>query len=867
MQKITQTLIKWLPTGAGAGVTVHFLLSHQWIQAVISTFITACSSVWVKFSGKFMETLEQEAEKKGESSAKYLIQTVNSLPVKLGFRDKYYQSLIYTYRDFLTRGLKTKGPFTLDLEKVFVPLRVSPESPEKTSSEIIRSSESSSGYSIWDFLVATPTHPNFQSMVIIGAPGSGKTTLLEHLTLTYAKNIQHRQRRHTSKLIPILLYLRDVREAIAKEQPSLAALIEQQKSIRKLNPPSNWFENKLRHQECLVMLDGLDEVADNNQRISISRWVSQQIRDYPKARFLLTSRPFGYKSAPVENVKTVLEVQPFNLEQMQQFIHNWYLQKEIMSRLGKDDPGVREAATNQAEDLIQRIKKSPPLAAMALNPLLLTMIATVHSYRGALPGRRVELYAEICDVLLGRRQEAKGIQETLTADQKKAVLQVLALGLMENNTREFTLQLGSTLIQEELAKVAGSNTEPQVFLKNMELICGLLVEREKGQYEFAHKSFQEYLAAVQIKESSQENLLISNINNPWWDETIRLYAATSDATNLIRAALDNPTIVSLKLALDCQEEGLRVQPEVRKQLRDKLEAGLESDNPEIFKLAVEVKLARRLSNLLRIDENLEIDTSYITCAEYQLYVSQQLNSNEYRFQLGDAKKPITGISYGNALGFCSWLSSWDFSRNKNTAGTHNTNLYYFRLNNSSEAEKYPAKNNSELKFWTQEDGSRSAEEKGIRICRVQVTKQYNTLANYLVKGEWKKADQETTKVMLQVAGVKNRDILKKEDIKKIPCRKLRVIDELWVIYSYGRFGFSVQKHIYQELKNKENFSKCIGWIINDDWLGYDDLTFGLEAPVGHLPFRFYDSDKFAKRHWEVLEMYLAIFDILMECNI
>jgi predicted NACHT family NTPase len=56
---------------------------------------------------------------------------------------------------------------------------------------------------------------------------------------------------------------------------------------------------------------------------------------------------------------------------------------------------------------------------MALNPLLLTMIATVHCYRGALPGRRVELYDEICDVLLGKRSEYKGIIEPLTAHQKK----------------------------------------------------------------------------------------------------------------------------------------------------------------------------------------------------------------------------------------------------------------------------------------------------------------------------------------------------------------------------------------------------------------------------------------------------------------
>ena len=129
-----------------------------------------------------------------------------------------------------------------------------------------------------------------------------------------------------------------------------------------------------------------------------------------------------------ERVDTVLDIQPFNLEQMGQFLNNWYLQNEIR-RQNRDDAGVRQQAAAKAADLKKRILTHPALAAMAVNPLLLTMIATVHDNRGALPGRRVELYGEICDVLLGRRQEAKGLTDILSAAQKQRVLQTLALEL------------------------------------------------------------------------------------------------------------------------------------------------------------------------------------------------------------------------------------------------------------------------------------------------------------------------------------------------------------------------------------------------------------------------------------------------------
>ena len=92
----------------------------------------------------------------------------------------------------------------------------------------------------------------------------------------------------------------------------------------------------------------------------------RQITDYPKAIFLLTSRPFGYQNASITKIKTVLEVKPFNLKQMEQFINSWYLQNEIVSRLGKNDSGVRQKAQQKANDLIGRIKNNSSLVSMAL---------------------------------------------------------------------------------------------------------------------------------------------------------------------------------------------------------------------------------------------------------------------------------------------------------------------------------------------------------------------------------------------------------------------------------------------------------------------------------------------------------------------
>ncbi len=810
-------------SGAGIAVTIHFLSSSEPEKAAIAggltlgvTLLAATAKFFSKFIIKILYEIDERLEQRVDKIAQSIVDALANFASGLFsvvfqhgtvFQDKYNQYLINIYRGYRTQGLQTKGPFTLDLEKVFVPLRVAPESAINISPALIQSRDSKDELSIWDFLAASkePNNYNYfyRTIVIIGAPGTGKTTLLEHLTLTYAKKLRKHEK--APELTPILLYLRDIRKTITESpQLSLIELIEQQESICKLKPPRNWFTDKLSSNNCLVMLDGLDEVADETQRRAVSTWVNQQIQNYPYARFILTSRPFGYRNAPVEGINTVLEVKPFNLKQMQNFIHNWYLQSEIMNHLGKEDAEVRNTATQKAEDLINRIKNSSPLAAMALNPLLLTMIATVHCYRGALPEGRVKLYGEICDVFLGRRREAKGICDNITVNQKKAILQVFALGLMQQKTREFTLQLGCSIIQTELAKIVDSSLKSAAFLEKIETESALLIEREQNKYEFAHKSFQEYLAALQIKESNQEHILTANINDDWWEEVIRLYAAGSDATNIIRAALANPSIISLRIAFDCLEES-RCEPEVREQLLKKLDDGLESPDKEIFQLAAEVKLARRLKGLLRVDENIQIDQSYITCAEYQLYVDENLNSQE-RFQPGNAKKPITDISWEHTLSFCAWLNAKTISQTVNNIDTQE--IYYYRLPTTTEAESYQAKEYKELKCWTV--GESTSKKQGIRVVRNQVSPDYEKLLNYLANGEWEKADRETEHIMLKFANRRSGGELDAESINKIPCSCLRDVDLLWMHFSLGYFGGGVQKSLVSRTYlNKTSYSWCL----------------------------------------------------------
>ena len=605
------------------------------------------------------------------------------------FRRTYYARLNLRHRFFNAGGRSAQDMFMPELEQVFVELRLAPQTPHEFKADPIRDKAGPAHYSIWHLLESKASG----CLVVIGPPGSGKTTLLQHLTVTFSQNRQLEYARHCRAFVPILLFLRDHIKVITGDSPpTMAELATAGEKKEMTDPPNGWFESRLRAGKCLVMLDGMDEAADPKQRQQVAAWVDKQVNTYCNSRFIVTSRPDGYKSNPLSQAM-VLVVQPFTLQQIEKFVHDWHLASEVAGK-GTSAAGVRKNAETKASNLTSKLKNEPALGALAFNPLLLTMITMVHCHRGALPERRVELYAGICDVLLGHWRLANGFASDLSVPQIRTVLQPLALQMMRNRLCEISTEDALKIIREPLGRVGGGQLDdPQNFLKEMHERSGLLSERESGVNSFVHRTFQEYLAAAQLLENRDESALVSCMQDAWWHETIKLYAAQGDATGIIRACIGSgkASVTALTLAYECANEGLRVDPNVRRQLEGQLMDGLESVDEEPRRLAAEVLLSLRLRHFAWIDENTKIDVSYVSCAEYQLFIDeQQLAANKFRqpdhwtgtyFAKGMALKPIAGIRADDAVEFCKWLTARLQSRGELKSS--------FRLPTTTEAELNP----------------------------------------------------------------------------------------------------------------------------------------------------------------------------------
>ncbi|EAZ92994.1 serine/threonine kinase [Crocosphaera chwakensis CCY0110] len=127
---------------------------------------------------------------------------------------------------------------------------------------------------------------------------------------------------------------------------------------------------------------------------------------------------------------------------------------------------------------------------------------------------------------------------------------------------------------------------------------------------------------------------------------------------------------------------------------------------------------------------------------------------------------------------------------------------------------------------------------------------YRKFRNCLANKNWYEADQETYQIMLKVANRVVEDYLTEEDINNFPTSDLMTINKLWVDYSQGKYGFSVQAEIYRSLGGTRNyeekiweiFCEQVGWCQAGRWLFYSEIfpnkVLQNTTTKGHLPVCF-----------------------------
>jgi hypothetical protein len=652
-------------------IVVLFIIAYE--SLLIISGVT--QKIWQRLEKSWLDTI---AGKIDETVQRLLSQYYKQY-------QEYFQS---EYQDINVKGLKTRARST-KLEYIFIERQMKRTFSGQASTDLLHQVSGTSRKKLYineEIYTSEKILYDRDHMVILGPPGSGKTTMLQHfglLLLLHSRRPSKNNKRLPYRL-PVLLFLRDHATAIQQQADySLNDAVRvatnkwQQGKRGKVMPPG-WIERYLQKGHCLVLLDGLDEVPDVEARTSVIEWVQSQMLAYQRNRFLITSRAYGYSKNRLDKVIEV-EIGPLTPGQVREFLHRWYQAEEILEEKRKNGGGydhdrVCARADRKAEDLLSRLHQTPRLDVLKVNPLLLTMIATVHNYYDSLPGTRAMLYQQICEVFLDNRQERHRISQNLRAEQRQMVLEVLAYEMMQQKVLEIEQSSAQNIIQKSLERVSNSNIKPALFLQSIEQKSGLLLERENGMYAFAHETFQEYLAMKYIQEQHLESDLVKYIKEGWWHEVIQLYCIQNDASSLVNACLElaetsdvKLTTISeemLVLALQCSEYVYSMEPVVRNRLSHLLKEGKEAPDAARRRNVARALLKQRLRAMVGGRNESAIDTSFITCAEYQLFVDEaHLKEEAYQpdhwinthFISGQADAPVTGVRQSDAQAFCTWL--------------------------------------------------------------------------------------------------------------------------------------------------------------------------------------------------------------------
>lgn len=387
-------------------------------------------------------------------------------------------------------------------------------------------------------------------MVLLGAPGSGKSTFINYLAYCLASHHLHPDAgwllHHLPNwpepwqtLLPIPVSLREVAVWIQAEQ------ITQRNSRLLLDYLQSWLhqrildefyfvlKDRLRRGQALLLLDGLDEIPDDEPlRRQLKEMIADLADAFPDTPMLVTCRVLSYRASHWQlddQSWPVFELADLGDAQIRHFIADWYGLLATMQVVNPID-----ALSEKLQQAVFR----PDLLRLARNPLLLTVMALVHTHKGQLPDARSLLYEAVVELLLWRWEAIKlknpdGSETTwrqllrsvrLTDAVMKQTLWELAFQshsrVHSSADRELTADISESELLATLRELHPSRSLDwaERLVQIIQVRAGLLVEKSPKLFGFPHRTFQEYLAACHLstqRDFVQQALILAERQQTW----------------------------------------------------------------------------------------------------------------------------------------------------------------------------------------------------------------------------------------------------------------------------------------------------------------------------------------------------------------
>ncbi len=442
------------------------------------------------------------------------------------------------------------GSRRLRLENIFVPLHVTvvgpealgPQQPEKPEPARLRRRRAAAPPAS----IAKRREPigrilaKAQRLAVLGLPGGGKSTLLKRLAIAYAfperRKLIHDQLPERDWL-PLFIRCRQLENLV--RSPITEILTDVRKRAEIGSDLADSFgalvTASLHSGGALLLVDGLDEISDEGDRLAFVQQLRTFLAVYPTVAVVMTCREAGFRNiaGAMTGHCTHLRLADFNNTDIRRLTVAWH--KEV----------VGDTAQNVADagKLADTICSTDRVRRLAQNPLLLTALLLVKRWVGQLPTKRSVLYGKAVEVLL-MTWNVEG-HDPIDIEEALPQLEFVAYAMMQEGSQRVSFPRLRDILASARAQMpellAYTKVTVQEFIKRVELRSSLLVltgyEVEHGSlqamYEFRHLTFQEYLTARAIVNGhypgrqdpdTMLEILKPHLNDENWEEVVLLSA-------------------------------------------------------------------------------------------------------------------------------------------------------------------------------------------------------------------------------------------------------------------------------------------------------------------------------------------------------
>ena len=421
-------------------------------------------------------------------------------------------------------------------------------------------------------------------LVVVGGPGSGKTTVLLHLAWALASSLLSgsaepaRSRlglRVPPAELPLPLfvplasfvrYRRDLPPDAPPQHKTLRHYISHHLASQQagFRLPADFFERLLDDgRQLLLLLDGLDEVANEKERHSVRQQVETLVHGHDALRTVVTCRTVAYRQGRTALGAAFREVavQPLDHD-----AHIVPMVQQAYACIHPADPAQRDKRAASLLDGIRRLEAdrrargggdSDPLIG---SPLMVRLLLIVHVNQRELPNQRADLFDKAIDALL---QVDYGHDEDDIAELGAHWETLLDMAQhlawhLHSQGDEQGREIDEDGLRAALRQAPEFAAHAEAFIAHARQ-RGSLIEERDGAYRFIHLALQEFLAARHLREvvagtaglAALVDEVRHRLTDPWWREPILLamgYRAGRAARQvreliaLLRQAVDRPEV-------------------------------------------------------------------------------------------------------------------------------------------------------------------------------------------------------------------------------------------------------------------------------------------------------------------------------------